>query len=68
MNMQQIIILLSVFACLVLAYQTWVTVLLCKASNRYTRTQLAAKLCLIWMLPLLGASACYFSLVLVDEE
>ena len=51
---------LFVIACLVLAYQIWVSVLLIKAGGVYSRIQLIVQLCLVWLLPFLGAVACHF--------
>ena len=49
-----------VIAGLILAYQIWVSVLLVRAGGVYSRNQFIVQLCLVWLLPFLGAVACHF--------
>lgn len=51
-------------AALVLAYQTYVSVLLLRAG--LTRLQLSIQLALTWLLPLAGAAVCHWFLRLHD--
>lgn len=52
--------ILFVIASFALAYQIWVSVLLVRAGGVYSRNQLIVQLCLVWLMPFLGAPKCHF--------